>query len=538
METIEQSNKRRETNWAEIEWAKIKRNVRRLQERIYRASQQEQWSRVRSLQKLLVRSYANRLLAIRQVSQDNKGRKTAGIDGVVYDTPAKRQQLSQQLDPLKYHHPAPVRRIYIPKANGKQRPLGIPTQKDRVQQAILKAALEPEWEAKFEPSSYGFRPGKSCHDAISHLFNLLSKRNGSQWILDADISGCFDNIAHAPLLAQIPVFEPSIQRWLKAGVMEQGQQQPTPSGTPQGGTISPLLANIALNGIQTLFKTNRRTGENGGINLVRYADDFVVVANSRAELETVVLPRLKAFLAERGLKLNPEKSQIVHRTTGFNFLGFNVRYYKDKLLIKPQKEKVQQFLRRIKTILKQNRQTPVKVILIKLNPLIRGWCNYYRHCVARKTFTYVSHRLWQMLWRWAIRRHPNKTKQWVKDHYFQTVGRRQWLFGSQTLKLYLPTQTKIRRHRMVKTSYSPYDPALRSYWQQRTRSQLLQYPFSDLKLRCLKQQNYQCGRCRDLLSIHDTIELHHRHPRQEGGSTQLDNLIALHDYCHYQQHHC
>ena len=347
---IEQTGEQTEPRWEHIQWGHVAKNVRRLQERIYRATQQQDWKKVRSLQKLLTRATSNKLLAIRRVTQENQGRHTPGVDGVVCDTPEARMALSQEDWSLKKHRPMPVRRVYIPKDNGKERPLGIPTIKDRVMQAIVKAALEPEWEARFEANSYGFRPGRNCMDAITQIHTTLNRKGSSSWILDADISGCFDNIAHEPLLAKIPVFDTIIRRWLKAGVVEFGYLTETDTGTPQGGVISPLLANIAMDGMERLFGCEttdgrtispaKRKGENKGISLIRYADDFVVTAPSREILQEYVIPKLEGFLTARGLTLNKDKTHIVHQKEGFNFLGFTIRRFGETLLAQPQKEKI------------------------------------------------------------------------------------------------------------------------------------------------------------------------------------------------------
>ena len=308
-------------SWSSIDWPAVERNVRRLQERIFRASQNGEPAKVRNLQKLLVRSSSAKLLAIRKATQINRGKRTPGIDGVVCHVPPRRLAMFRKGLSLKGYRPKPVRRVYIPKGDGKERPLGIPTMLDRVMQALVKLALEPEWEPRFEANSYGFRPGRCTMDAIEALHRTLSKPGSSQWILDADIAKCFDRIDHEALLARLPVFTTTIRRWLKAGVVELGALDPTTMGTPQGGIISPLLANIALDGMERLFGAERpdgrhitpclRRGSNRGINLVRYADDFVVTAPSREVLEGYVIPRLDGFLASRGLELKP--SQDPHR---------------------------------------------------------------------------------------------------------------------------------------------------------------------------------------------------------------------------------
>ena len=345
-------------SWSSIDWPAVERNVRRLQERIFRASQDGEPAKVKSLQKLLVRSSSAKLLAIRKATQINRGKRTPGIDGVVCHLPPRRLAMFRKGLSLRGYHPKPVRRVYIPKADGKERPLGIPTMLDRVMQALVKLALEPEWEPRFEANSYGFRPGRCTMDAIEALHRTLSKPGSSQWILDADIAKCFDRIEHAALLGRLPVFTTTIRRWLNAGVVELGALDPTTMGTPQGGIISPLLANIALDGMERLFGAERpdgrqiapkqRRGQNWGISLIRYADDFVVTAPSREVLEGYVIPRVAEFLASRGLELSQAKTRIVHIDDGFDFLGFNLRHFPNgKLLARPQKEKVALHRRRL-----------------------------------------------------------------------------------------------------------------------------------------------------------------------------------------------
>ena len=432
---IERTEGHPDPTWADINWHAVEGNVRRLQGRIYRATMNKAWRKVKNLQQLLVRATSNKLLAIRRITQENQGKHTAGIDGVVYDTPEARWKLFQEGLSLTGYKPRPVRRVYIPKDNGKQRPLGIPTGKDRVMQAIVKAALEPEWEARFEANSYGFRPGRCTMDAIEAIHTTLNQKNSSPWMLDADISGCFDNIDHGPLLAKLPVFTTTLRQWLKAGVVEVGFFSPTDTGTPQGGVISPLLANVALDGMERLFEAEWpdgrpkapafRKGLNKGIAVIRYADDFVTTAPTREVLETYARPRLVEFLKQRGLALNEGKTRIIHIREGLNFLGFHIRKFgsrDEKLLTVPQKEKVLKHVRATRSYLDAHKQTPAGQVIKELNPVIRGWANYYRHCAAKDVFQKVRHAQWQMLWIWAKRRHPNKSSKWVKARYFRSDG--------------------------------------------------------------------------------------------------------------------
>jgi RNA-directed DNA polymerase len=543
---IERTEEHPAYTWADINWHAVEGNVRRLQERIYRATTNKAWRKVRSLQKLLVRATSNKLLAIRRITQENQGKHTAGIDGVMYDTPEARWQLLQEGLSLKGYKPKPVRRVYIPKDNGKQRPLGIPTGKDRVMQAMVKAALEPEWEARFEANSYGFRPGRCTMDAIEAIHTTTNRQDCSQWVLDADISGCFDNIDHKPLLAKLPVFTTTIRRWLKAGVVEVGRFEPTDMGTPQGGVISPLLANVALDGMERLFDVERadgrpkapafRKGPNKGIAVIRYADDFVVTAPTREVLETYARPRIETFLRERGLAFSEVKTRSVHISDGFDFLGFHIRKFgkQGKLLTAPQKEKVLKHVRAIRSYLDAHKQTPAGQVIKELNPIIRGWANYYRHCAASQTFKKVRHAQWQMLWNWAKRRHPNKSKKWVKARYFRDDG--WWTFAEGRAELVKPDKTPITRFVKVIGRNSPYDPALHPYWEERKKRQVGRETYMKQRLTLHQRQGYRCALCRIQFVPGESIETDHIIPRSQGGTDDIMNKRLIHPWCHRQRH--
>lgn len=540
---IEQTKGRELTEWSGINWTATEANVRRIQGRIYRAAENGEVAKVKNLQKLLVRSTAAKLLAIRQVTQQNKGRHTSGVDGVVVDTPEARLKLLNEGLSLQGYKPKPVRRVHIPKANGKTRPLGIPTVKDRVMQATVKLALEPEWESRFEANSYGFRPGRSTMDAIETIHTTVARRGSSEWILDADISGCFDNIEHDAILARVPVFTRVIRQWLKAGVVEFGRRTDSPTGTPQGGVISPLLANIALNGMERLFGAERngkqvrptkRKGLDRGIKLIRYADDFVVTAPSKEVLESHVLPTLGTFLAERGLELSEAKTRIVHVDEGFNFLGFTIRRFKGKVLTLPEKQKVIEHLRSIKAYLNSHKQTPASQVIRDLNPVIRGWANYYRFSAAKATFNQADHRLWQMVWGWAKRRHPDKPAKWVKARYFRNDG--YWTFHEGKAQRVRYSGTPITRYTKVKGKNSPLNPSQREYWVARRKRVKARETFRKDRLALLERQDNRCGQCGVHFIEGDSIQDHHIGGRTQENANRLENRMLVHEWCHHGHH--
>jgi RNA-directed DNA polymerase len=531
----------RELKWQDINWTAATANVRRLQGRIFRAARNAEHAKVKSLQKLLVRSQAAKLMAIRQVTQQNSGRHTPGVDGVVVDTPEARVRLLQGGLSLKGYRPKPVKRVRIPKANGKERPLGIPTVQDRVMQAIVKLALEPEWESRFEANSYGFRPGRSTMDAIVAIHSTMCRRDSSQWVLDADISGCFDNISHDAVLRRLPVFTTVIRRWLRAGVVEFGRRSESLAGTPQGGIISPLLANVALDGMERLFgsedcrgqhvRPSSRKGPDRGLSCIRYADDLIVTAPSREVIQEHVLPRLTVFLAERGLELSEAKTRVVHVNDGFDFLGFTIRRYGTSLLTRPAKVKVLKHLRSVKAYLNAHKQAPAGQVIRDLNPVVRGWANYYRHGASKGTFSLADHRTWTMLWAWAKRRHSNKSARWIKRRYF----RHDWTFYEGNAQLAHYARTPITRFVKVKGTASPLDPDQRVYWRDRQQRAIARTTSSKSRLTLLRQQEGMCGLCRTPLGP-DDIDDHHIVQKQAGGSNALSNRRLVHRWCHHGHH--
>ena len=496
---IEQFNKTRPLNFGLIgvdneltnniefskqNWSKIKLSVEKLQSRIYRASRSNNFKTVNKLQDLMIRSHESKLLAIWQITHVNKGRKTPGVDEYLPKNNIELNILYNQIN-FKNYSPIPVKRIYIPKPNGKLRPLGIPSIMDRIMQLIVKFALEPEWEAKFEPNSYGFRPGRCTMDAICAIWKVSK---GTSWFLDADITGCFDNISHDSLLQRIPKFASIIRLWLKSGYLEYDKYHNTDAGTPQGGVISPLLANIALDGLERLFgcfnsrgnysKPRDKGSLNKRISLIRYADDFVVSAPDKERIEQYILPKISLFLKERGLSLNLEKPRIVHLSDGFDFLGFTIRKFKNKLITQPKSDNIKRMMDKVRKLLDQYRSMKTVALITKLKPIFRGWANYYRYCNASKTFSKIDHLFWLCIYPWCVRRHPNKGKRWIVQKYFHTIGNNHWVFGElvklksgKSVLYYLPKMawTTIERFVQVRILTSPFDRTQASYWIQKRK---------------------------------------------------------------------
>jgi RNA-directed DNA polymerase len=503
-------------DWDAIDWRAIEENVRRLRHRIFTASRAGDLKKVRNLQKLMLRSRANTLVSVRRVAQVNAGRKTPGIDGQVALFPEVRADLAEWIQresrPWKAQ---PVKRVYIPKAGNraKLRPLGIPVLVDRVLQARVVNALEPEWEARFEPKSYGFRPGRGCQDAISAIFLTLSGKNPHrQWALDADLASAFDRIDHDHLLSSLGLFPGRglVRQWLTAGVVEGGRLAPTEEGTPQGGNVSPLLMNVALHGMEEAAGVRyRKIGTQATVVakdapiVIRYADDLIALCHSRDQAEQVKA-QLAAWLTPRGLAFNEDKTRIVQvEDEGFDFLGFHVRRYGGKLLIKPSKAALRRIRERLATEMKALRGANAEAVLRKISPIVRGWTAYYRTVVSSKVFTGLDNYLWQLTYKWAKHSHPNKSKHWIVCRYFgQFNPSRQdrWVFGDRDSGFYLRkfAWTKIIRHQMVRGTSSVDDPTLTEYWAQRRRKGPPP-PMDTVTLRLLRAQHGRCPLCGDFL---------------------------------------
>jgi len=457
-------------DWKAIDWPQVRQEVRRLQMRIAKATQAGRHRRAQALQWLLTHSRSAKLLAVHRVTT-NRGAKTPGVDNVVWRTGKQKLHAARNLKRHGYK-PQPLRRHYIPKSNGKLRPLSIPTLHDRAQQALYALSLAPIAEVLVERNSYGFREGRRCADALEQCFTVLSQKRSAPWALEGDIRACFDEIDHRWLLHHVPLDKPLLRAWLKAGYWEKGQLFPTSKGTPQGGLISPLLANLALDGMERTVKAVARPGDK--VHFVRYADDFIVTGANRELLEQKVKPALTAFLHERGLELSEQKTVITHIQTGFDFLGHTVRKYGDKLLITPAKRKVKALREKISQQVQAALGLSQEAFLRQLNPLLRGGANYYRNGAAKRTFDTVDDYVYRKLRRWATRRHPTKSQAWKRRKYFSAAGE-DGGFSVQTqrrgkscvLKLYRLASTRIERHIKVRGQAHPYDPQYTQYFEQR-----------------------------------------------------------------------
>jgi len=460
--------------WNQTDWSHVEATVKRLQVRIAKATREGRWGKVQALQRLLTRSHGGKLLAVKRVTE-NRGKRTSGVDGVVWSTPASKWKGMASLQHRGYRT-MPLRRVYIPKSNGKKRPLGIPCMRCRAMQALWKLALEPVAETLADPNSYGFRPQRSTADAIGQCYTALVKRTSPAWILEGDIRGCFDNFSHAWMVEHIPMDKAVLRKWLQAGYIDEGTLFETSAGTPQGGIISPVIANMALDGLEAAVyasvgasKPARRKSK---LNVIRYADDFVVTSISKEALEHKVLPAVRMFMAARGLELSEEKTRITHISEGFDFLGQNVRKYNGKLLIKPSKRSVKALLDKVREIIKGNATATQDDLIQRLNPVIRGWAMYHRHVVAKATFSSVGARIWRMLWKWACRRHAHKGARWIRDRCFKINRGRSWDFATEEETLFWAASISIKRHVKIRASANPFDPEWDAYFAHRRAAKL------------------------------------------------------------------
>jgi|AGSF01.1.fsa_nt_gi Retron-type reverse transcriptase len=539
--------------WKDLNWRKLERVTFKLQKRIFQASERGDVKAVRKLQKTLINSWSAKCIAVRRVTQDNQGKNTAGVDGIKTLNPKQRMNL---VDKLKLTNKVkPTRRVNIPKPGTTEtRPLGIPTINDRALQALVKLAMEPEWEAKFEPNSYGFRPGRSCQDAIEAIYNNI--RLKSKYILDADISKCFDRINHKTLLSKVHTY-PSLNRlikaWLKAGYMDGKDLFPTNEGTPQGGIISPLLANIALHGMENrvmqyaeTLKGSKRDNYRA-LSLIRYADDFVIIhhdLNVVKKCQEIITDWLK----DMGLELKPSKTKLTHTlneiegNVGFEFLGFHIQQYKAgnyrcayngngtplgfNTLITPSKSKVKAHLDKIAKTIDSHKNAPQDALIVHLNPIIRGWSNYYSTRNSKGTYGKVDSLMYNKLRAWARKRGKGSIN---KDKYWRTVGNQNWCFSTENgMELLTHSSTPIVRHIKVKGKASPFDGNW-IYWSKRRG----EYPGTPNRVsKLIKKQKGICSHCGLYFTSTDIVEVDHIQPKSLGGKDTYDNLQLLHKHCH------
>jgi RNA-directed DNA polymerase len=532
------------SDWDQIHWPIVHDHVRRLQIRIAQATRDRDWRRVKALQRFLVNSFSAKALAVKRVLE-NDGKRTPGVDGEIWSTPEAKWQAVQRLD-SRGLRPQPLRRVYIPKRGShKMRPLGIPTMMIRAQQALHLLGLEPVAETRADPHSYGFRRCRGTQDAIARVFDLLAKKGSAPWILEGDIKGCFDNFGHGWLESHIFMDKTVLRDWLKAGYVDSGKLFPTVAGTPQGGIASPTIANVALDGLEAVlaerFSRTHSAILQNRVRMVRYADDFIITGSSKELLEKEVMPCVEMFLAERGLELSKEKTLITHISEGFDFLGQNVRKYDGKLLIKPSARNVKTFLDSVRETIRVNRSAKQETLINMLNPKIRGWANYHHRVVAKETYAKVDHHIWQALWRWARRRHPNKSCRWVRQRYFRTQDHRHWVFATQTrgydgktrmLALFSASSTRIVRHVGVKSDANPFDPAWDSYFAERQSTRMLErLQGRGFPKRLWQQQHGQCPGCGLPIGEDDRWVIQPVVPFKLGGSRSLTNLSMLHSTC-------
>lgn len=528
--------------WHEIDWRAAHRFVKRLQARIVKVVKEGKWREVKNLQRLLSHSWQARALAIKRVTE-NKGRRTPGIDGELWKSTAQKWNAIERLS-KKGYKPHPLRRIYIPKKNGKMRPLSIPTMLDRAQQALHLQTLEPVAETVADPHSFGFRKERSTADAIAQCYLILGRKHSAEWVLEGDIKGCFDHISHEWLENNIPMDHDMLRRWLKCGYMEERELFPTEEGTPQGGIASPVLANMTLDGMERKLRQRyplelRRKGNNPKVNYVRYADDFIVTASSRELLEDEIKPMIKEFLSERGLSLSEEKTRITHVDEGFKFLGFHIQRKKTHLRITPTESNIKKLKEGVKELIDKHRGRAAADLIAALNQKMGGWGNYYRHVSSAKAFIEIDHYTFRRLWDWVRRRHPGKSVRWRKQHYFPATEQKSWKFSGidqkgRVRRLLALVTLGYQRHYQVKAEANPYDPEWEPYFKVRAWRKARRTGAARHVWILMNRQKGFCPNCGEKLGVTQSWRIHETGSQKSEQAAGHEDSILLHQACLYQ----
>lgn len=526
-----------EKQWKNIDWKKAEFEVNRLQIRIAKAVQEKKLGTVKRLQYLLTHSFYAKALAVRKVTT-NKGKNTSGVDKELWTTPASKMRAVLSLTDKNYKA-KPLRRVFIEKKGKRaKRPLGIPCMYDKAMQALYALALEPVAETTADTRSFGFRKGRSCLDACEYIFAALARKDSAQWVLEGDIKGCFDHISHEWLIQNIPMDKSVLKQFLKAGFVFNRELFPTDEGTPQGGVISPILANMALDGMQKAlydrFHTNRLGKEDirfknvHKVNLVRYADDFIVTAATK-EIAEEAKSIIRNFLKERGLELSEEKTVITHVDDGFDMLGWTFRKFKGKLIVKPSKKSIKSFVENLShTILTRGKAWKQEVLIEKLNQQIRGWTNYHQSVCASEAFAHIDYILYELLWSWAKRRHPHKGRWWVSTRYWHRIGNRNWVFSTEDKELLRADHIPIVRHVKIRLDVNPYFDV--EYFTERKFKQGMRRLSGRFK-KIWQNQNGCCYHCGMPMEISEDREIFFKVPKSMGGKDEVSNMAYVHSSC-------